>query len=201
MNLAKKVLCIEKCVIDNDENAKQRTLIALDIARFCKIAQLILGIVLPSASRLKNNEVPQNYTFKRYEYPLSDPRVAMWLLREREDEYTMDHLVYKYLYRVDKNAFKKLTNSLLEDLIDNLLGKKENFKKTRRRKNVLVGCSSRALNPISSTTLNDTIQYSVAEAYICRKTKENIESDLDRFKLSEIYHQVEMPALSVLVKR
>ena len=107
LNLAKKVLCIEKCVIDNDENAKQRTLIALDIARFCKIAQLILGIVLPSASRLKSNEVPQNYTFKRYEYPLSDPRVAMWLLREREDEYACGQ---KYKFRIsmegpDKNRW------------------------------------------------------------------------------------------------
>ena len=46
------------------------------------------------------------------------------------------------------------------------------------------------VNPMQFNDNNDFIRY-----------PRNIESDLDRFKLSEIYHQVEMPALSVLVKR
>ena len=207
MDLAKKVLDIGKCLNDNVENTKQRTLIALDIARFCKIAQLILGVILPSSCQLINIEEQQKYissssTSKLTKYPLSDPRVALWLLREREDEYTMDHLVYKYLYRVNEAQYRKSSVSVLEDVIDNLLGKKDDFKRTKgRRKNVPLGCRSRALNPSSSCTLNESIQFSVAEAFICRITKENIESDLERLKLSDIYHQVEMPALSVLVKR
>ena len=203
--LAKEILDPKYFIDEKDGKIKDRTIIALDIARFCKIAHSTMGIVLPSILVSKNLKIDHKGTYNyvhRPKYHLSDPRVALWLLRQGEEEYSMEHLVYKYLYQANHLMDQKSDDRLLNDVVDNLLGKNGDSKKNRgRRKNIPTSCSSKALNPSISTTENEAINYAIAEAYICHSVTPNIELDLQNYKLADAYHRVEMPALSVLVKR
>ena len=205
MDLARKILGPRKQVCKLDGRLEKRTIIAFDIARFCKIAQLLLGVFLPSPFLSKNDKYEQcdvsNHSSAKSSSRLFDPRVALWLLRQGEDEYSMEYLVYKYLYHENYKLNEK-TDRLLNNLINNLLGKKDNSRKHGwKRKVSSINCRSRALYPQTTTMSSDAVDYAIAEAFLCHTATPRIESDLKLFKLSDIYHQVEMPALSVLVKR
>ena len=204
LDFAKKVL-EPRNINEGDGVFKQQTIIALDMARFCKIAQLVIEAFVPSSYLSKNDKLEKhvtNLSNTKFNNRLFDPRIALWLLRHGEDEYSMEHLVYKYSCYANTIVNKKSTYQPLHDLIDNLLGKNDGSKRNKgRNQNASANCSSKAMFPRNTTKSNDTTDYAIAEAFLCYSVTPKIESDLKLFKLSDIYHHVEMPALSTLVKR
>ena len=204
LDFAKKVL-EPRNINEGDGVFKQQTIVALDMARFCKIAQLVLKAFVPSFYLSKNDKLEKNVTddtTMKFNHRLFDPRIALWLLRQGEDEYSMEHLVYKYSFHANTIVNKKSTYQPLYDLIDNLLGKSDGSKRNKRRnQNSSANCSSKAMFPQNATKSKDTSDYAIVEAFLCYSVTPKIESDLKLFKLSDIYHQLEMPALSTLIKR
>ena len=204
LDFAKKVL-EPRNINEGDGVFKQQTIIALDMARFCKIAQLVIEAFVPSSYLSKNDKLEKHVTndsSTKFNHRLFDPRIALWLLRQGEDEYSMEHLVYKYSCHANTIVNEKSTHQPLHDLIDNLLGKNDGSKRNKGRNlNSSSNCRSKAMFPRNTTKSNDTTDYAIVEAFLCYSATPKIESDLKLFKLSDIYHQLEMPALSTLVKR
>ena len=189
---------------------KQREVIALDMARFCKIAQLTFNIQLPSRLHYQKNQILQekssiNICDNEYRYPLSDPRVALWMLQHGEDENTMEHLLYTYYYpeNLKTKTRGKSTYRQHNGIMESLLQNEDNRvnKKSLGTAYCSVKCCSLSMHPKNSTTSSQSSKQSMAEALLCVTTMPRIEIDLRATKLFETYHQVEMPCLSVLVKR
>ena len=99
LELVKLVLNTKVSIKDQTGNSRQRIIVALDMAKFCKIAMSTFHIRLPSleahhSSISKNKCSTRNIvTSGSYRYCLLDPRVALWMLQEGEDENTMEYFL------------------------------------------------------------------------------------------------------------
>ena len=210
LNILKLVFNTKTSTKDQKDNSRHRILIALDMAKFCKIAKLTFDIALPS-SHLEYSETSKSkcsalnrFSSDLYRYSLSDPRVALWMLQQGEDENTMEYLVHTYQYPSDVHpeAHVKSPNNQLRRLIENIFGQSNPRINYRvKNKSTSLKCGSLALNPKNLTTSSQASERSIAEASICFTTMPRIEADLLAKKMLDIYHQIEMPIMSILVKR
>jgi hypothetical protein len=210
LHLLKLILNTKTSIKDQKGNSRQRILVALDMAKFCKIAKLTFNIALPS-SHFDNSRISKTksatiniFSSDLCRYSLSDPRVALWMLQQGEDENTMEYLVHTYHYPSDVKTTvqAKSSNDQLHRLIENTFGRSHPRINYRLKgKTTSLKCGSLALNPKNLTTSSQSSERSIAEALICRTTMPRIEKDLLAKNLFDVYHQIEMPIMSILVKR
>ena len=195
-------LILSTSISGDTGHINQRTLIALDMPRFCKVARLTFGIDLPTTAQLNKDNSKHNELLK---YALADPFVALWLLQKGEQDNTLQYLIYTYYYPQNvRSAANRLTSEHATSEIINCLlvnsnkriNYRSHYKTTTSNK-----CCSTALHPKPSTKSSEAIEKSVAEALLCYTAMPRIEIDLQKSNLFDIFHNIEMPSLTILVKR
>ena len=202
MGLLRLILSTSVSVVGDPGHTNKRTLIALDMARFCKVASLTFGIDLPTTGQFIKDNSKQNESLK---YALADPFVALWLLQRGEQDNTLQYLIYTYYYpqhvksATNRSTLEQPTSEIMNCLIGN--SNKRTSHKSHYKPNSSNKCVSTALNPKPSTQSSESIEKSVAEALLCYTTMPRIETDLQKSNLFDIFHNIEMPSLTILVKR
>ena len=200
LDLLRLILSTSISLIGDSGHINQRTLIALDMPRFCKVARLTFGIDLPTTAQLYKDNSKPNALLK---YALADPFVALWLLQKGEQDNTLQYLIYTYYYpqhvRSATNRFtsEQATSEIIDCLLvtsNKRINYRSHYKTTTSNK-----CGSKAPKP--STKSSEAIDKSMAEALLCYTAMPRIEIDLQKSNLFDIFHNIEMPSLTILVKR
>ena len=195
-------LILSTSISADSGHINQRRLIALDMPRFCKVARLTFGIDLPTTAQLNKDNSKHNELLK---YALADPFVALWLLQKGEQDNTLQYLIYTYYYPQNvRSAANRLTSGQATCEIINCLlvnsNKRINYRSHYKTTTSNKYCST-ALHPKPSTKSSEAIEKSVAEALLCYTAMPRIEIDLQKSNLFDIFHNIEMPSLTILVKR
>ena len=202
MDLLRLILSTSISLRGDSGHINQRTLIALDMPRFCKVARLTFGIDLPTTAQLNKDNSKPNELLK---YALADPFVALWLLQKGEQDNSLQYLIYTYYFPQHvRSATNRLTSEQATSEIINCLlvnsNKRMNYR-SHYKTTTSNKCASTALYSKPSTKSSEAIEKSIAEALLCYTAMPRIEIDLQKSNLFEIFHNIEMPSLTILVKR